>query len=77
MYMQLLQTFVGERFHIIDLEWIDVVRFLSINIYAPNENNPQFYHDLFTQMEDPDTKVLDIGRRLEFRYGFWTWYVEL
>ena len=49
---------------------IDVVRFLSINIYAPNEMNPQFFQDLFTQMEDSDTKVLAIGRRLEFSYGF-------
>ena len=46
------------RFIIMDLELIDVARVLLCNLYAPNEDNPNFFIDLFSKIEDYNTKNL-------------------
>ena len=46
------------RYIVLDIELIGVVRFLLINLYAPNEDNPIFFQKLFTIMGDCDTKNL-------------------
>ena len=48
------------RYVILDLELIGVARFLIVNIYAPNDDNPLFFTDLFSKIEDSDTKNLII-----------------
>ena len=44
------------RFIIIDIEIPDVVRFLLINLYAPNEDNPNFFTSLFDKIQESDIK---------------------
>ena len=44
------------RFIIVDIEIPQVVRFLLINIYAPNEDSPKFFEDLFNTIEEMDIK---------------------
>ena len=46
------------RYIIIDLEITGVARLLLINLYAPNDDSPKFFKDLFGQIEESDTKNL-------------------
>ena len=48
------------RYIILDMEIVGVARFLLINIYAPNEDNPNFFSNLFALIEESDTKNLVI-----------------
>ena len=44
------------RFIIVDIEIPQVVRFLLINIYVPNEDSPKFFEDLFNTIEEMDIR---------------------
>ena len=46
------------RYVILDLEIIGVARFLLINLYAPNDDDPNFFENLFNTVENSDTKNL-------------------
>ena len=46
------------RHLILDIELIGVARFLLTNIYAPNEDDPYFFENLFNIIENLDTKNL-------------------
>ena len=46
------------RFLILDIELPGVARFLLINVYGPNEDQPDFYVDMFNIIENLDTKNL-------------------
>ena len=48
------------RYLILDIELVGVARLLLINIYAPNEDEPQFFENLFNIIESLDTKNLII-----------------
>ena len=41
-----------------DIEIVDIARFLLINLYAPNEDSPNFFIDLFNKIESFDIKNL-------------------
>ena len=47
---------VNGRFIILDIELPDVARFLLINLYAPNCNNPEFFKNLAELVEKSDTR---------------------
>ena len=46
------------RYLILDIELPGVARFLLINVYGPNEDQPDFYVDMFNIIENLDTKNL-------------------
>ena len=46
------------RYLILDIELAGVARFLLINVYGPNEDQPNFYIDMFNIIENLDTKNL-------------------
>ena len=46
------------RYVILDIELIGVARILLVNIYAPNEDDPTFFENLFEIIESFDTKNL-------------------
>ena len=46
------------RYVILDLEITGVARFLLINLYAPNNDDPNFFENLFNTVENSDTKNL-------------------
>ena len=48
------------RFIILDIEFMGVARLLLVNLYAPNEDDPNFFKDIFSRLEDSDTKNLII-----------------
>ena len=35
----------------IDIEIQEVVRFLLVNIYAPNDDSPEFFNELFQYLD--------------------------
>ena len=55
-----INTDIDGRYTIIDLELIGVARILLINLYAPNEDDPTFFNNLFDLIETFDTKNLII-----------------
>ena len=42
------------------MEIIDVARLLLVNIYAPNEDDPKIFTNIFSKIEDSDTKNIII-----------------
>ena len=48
------------RYIIIDLEIQDIARFLLINLYAPNDDSPTFFENIFNEVENMDIKNLII-----------------
>ena len=48
------------RYIILDMEIIDIARFLLINIYAPNEDSPCFFENRFFEIENMNIKNLII-----------------
>ena len=46
------------RIIIVDIEITDVVRFLLINIYAPNDDSPMFFENLFQYLDKMEVKNL-------------------
>ena len=46
------------RYVILDIEMTGVARFLLVNLYGPNEDDPNFFLDLFNIIENLDTKNL-------------------
>ena len=48
------------RYIILDIELVGVARFLIVNIYAPNNDSPEFFNNLFLKIENSDTKNLVI-----------------
>ena len=48
------------RFIILDIELPDIARFNLVNIYAPNEDSPLFFENLFQQLEKMNIKNLII-----------------
>ena len=47
------------RYIICDLEIIGVARFLMVNIYGPNKDNPVFFDTLFNLIEKDGNQKLD------------------
>ena len=48
------------RYIILDMEVIDIAGFLLINIYAPNEDSPIIFENLFCEIENMNIKNLII-----------------
>ena len=49
-------TSTDGRYIILDLEIPEVARMLIINLYAPNEDSPEFFTKLFNEIEQRDVK---------------------
>ena len=47
---------IDGRYVIIDLEIPEVARFLIVDLYAPNEDSPIFFENLFNIIEEMETK---------------------
>ena len=46
------------RYVILEIELVGVARFLLVNLYAPNEDDPTFFENIFKIIENSDTKNL-------------------
>ena len=46
------------RYVILEIELVGVARFLLVNLYAPNEDDPAFFENIFNVIENSDTKNL-------------------
>ena len=49
-------TSIDGRYIILDIEIPEVARMLIINLYAPNEDSPEFFLNLFKEIEQREVK---------------------
>ena len=50
------------RYVILDLEIPEVARFILVNLYAPNNDSPIFFEDLFNKIENMNNKnIIMVG----------------
>ena len=50
------------RYIILDIELPEIARFLLVNIYAPNDDTPKFFENLFQNIETMDIKnIIAVG----------------